>query len=364
MHRIGLLARHGVAGLVASACLLGGAPTATAGPAAPSGAALWVSRAVVTVIAYDASGQVLRVGGGVVLSSDGFIATNHHVIEGAARVAVELSGGQSLGDPAVFYSDARRDLAIVRGAAAGLRAPTLETSDWIGVAEPVLALPAARVPGATPVYGVISGFREDEGALRYIYIQSAELPSEFGGRPILNEAGALIGLSVGRLAGSTDLASAMPISDVRLALASARAELTARSDRLAGAGGAEVPPPGSGPDRERPTAREGAAAGDAGGRGAVGERSAPAPEALGPASVAPRPGDGRPGPDDLTAYFIAAPPPVPGPVPPDQIDAANRVRAKMNEIARQAHGAPLHRLDSMTQLHVYFEALRRLGIEE
>jgi hypothetical protein len=83
-----------------------------------------------------------------------------------------------------------------------------------------------------------------------------------------------------------------------------------------------------------------------------------------PASLLQRPAGGHANRDDLTTYLIPLPPPVPGPIPPDQIESANRVRAKADEIARQAHGAQFRRLDALTQSQVYFEALRQLGIED
>lgn len=339
--------RHAVACVVALAWAWTGG-TASAGPVAP-----WLSRALVGVIAYGEHGEVLRTGAGLVLSTEGFIATNHHVIEGASRVALEASGGRSLRAPSVLYSDPRRDLAILSGAALSLRVAALEGSDWIDVGEPVLVLQGEGMPGNSELAGRVSGSREDDGALRYIYIQSDELPSaELGGRPIVNEAGSLIGLSIGLLAGSTDMVSAMPVSDLRLALARVRAASALPADRSAGLNAETKPWPRAEADRERPAPAAPVDPGD----GPIFPS-----DATGPLSVIAR-WSRHDDSQATSAFWIPAPPPLPGPMPAEQVEAANRVRAKMTEIARKAHNVPVFGLDPMTQTQVYFEALRQLGI--
>jgi S1-C subfamily serine protease len=347
--------------------------TASAGPVGPG-----LSQAVVTVVAYGDQGEVLRTGAGLLLTAEGCIATNHHLVEGASRVAVEVPGGRSPRHASILYSDPRRDLTILSGAVPSTGAkPTLEGSDWIDVGEPVLVIiEGDQIPGPSQLAGRVAGSREDDAAVRYIYIQSDDLPSaDVGGRPIVNEAGSLIGLTIGVLAGSRDLVSAMPVSDVRLALARARASAASipPADRSAGVRAGTELPTRAEAGLERSAPRDGVAATRTGaplspvdtrlGPGpdlplfpsdTVGSVSPVALSTRAPASLA----------DPVGRWIHPLPPLSPGPMPAQQIETANRVRAKMTEIARQSHNRAVFQLDPMTQVQVYFQALRQLGILE
>jgi hypothetical protein len=155
----------------------------------------------------------------------------------------------------------------------------------------------------------------------------------------------------------------MPISDVQLALAHARAELAALRVRLARPADNRDSPPTPRRGRARTTASEVAVTtlGPVG-AGAGGEDFVLTAWGPGPGSIQ-HPAGGDATRDELTTYLIATPPPLPGPIPPDQIASAKRLRAKAEELARQIHGAPFRGPDRLTQTQVYFEALRRLGIE-
>jgi S1-C subfamily serine protease len=357
--------------VVASVWALAGG-TASAGPVAPG-----VSGAVVTIVAYGDHGEVLRTGAGLLLTAEGFIATNHHMVDGASRIAVEGPGGGSPRHASILYSDPRRDLAILSGAAPSAGAkPALEGSDWVDVGEPVLVIQGDQPPGTSELAGRVAGSREDDDAVRYIYIQSDELPSaDVGGRPIVNEAGSLIGLTIGMLAGSRDLVSAMPVSDVRLALARARvrpASIPAAA-RSAGVRAGTGPPTRAEPGLDRSANQDGVAGTTTGApRLPVDSLLAPGPDlplfpsdAVG--SVSPVAHSNRmPASleDPIGRWIRLLPPPLPGPMPAQQVETANRVRAKMTEIARKSHNRAVFQLDPVTQVQVYFQALRQLGILE
>jgi S1-C subfamily serine protease len=346
----------------------------TGGTVSAEPEARWLSRAVVSVIAYDEHGEVSRTGAGLLVAAEGFIATNHHVVEGASRVTVEVSSGHPPRHATILYSDPRRDLAILSGAAPSPgTGPIVEGSDWIDAGEPVLVLQGDRMPGKSQLAGQIAGSREDDGAMRYIYIQTDELPSaELGARPIVNQAGSLIGLSIGVLKGSRDLVSAMPVSDLRLALARARA--TAASTLAAASTGVDA---GAGPrvpaeaDPKRWALRAGVPAPRTGTPIAQGDiRLGPGPDlpvfpsdAVGSVSVMAHPNRARAS-VDAVARWVPPLPPLPGPMPAEQIEMANRIRARMTEIARTTHKRPVFQLDPMTQTEVYFQALREFGILE
>ena len=84
-------------------------------PACPttiSSAASSANRAV-TIRALPRSPRQRGLGSGVIVSSDGYILTNHHVVDGADQVRVDLSDGRVL-DAKVVGSDAPSDLAVVK----------------------------------------------------------------------------------------------------------------------------------------------------------------------------------------------------------------------------------------------------------
>ncbi|MEK7203997.1 MAG: trypsin-like peptidase domain-containing protein, partial [candidate division NC10 bacterium] len=84
-------------------------------------------------------GERPRVGSGIILTADGFILTNQHVIEQAAEIEVHLMDDRKF--PAkVVGKDARTDLALLKVEAAGLPVLPLGDSDKLEVGELVLAI--------------------------------------------------------------------------------------------------------------------------------------------------------------------------------------------------------------------------------
>ena len=95
-------------------------------------------------------------GSGVIISADGYIVTNDHVISGANSIAVRLHDGTTL-DAALVATDAKTDLAVIRVQAQGLIPATLGTSADLVVGQPVVAIgnPLGRL-GGTVTDGIIS----------------------------------------------------------------------------------------------------------------------------------------------------------------------------------------------------------------
>lgn len=95
-------------------------------------------------------------GSGVIISADGYIVTNDHVISGANSIAVRLHDGTTL-DAALVATDAKTDLAVIRVQAQELIPATLGTSADLVVGQPVVAIgnPLGRL-GGTVTDGIIS----------------------------------------------------------------------------------------------------------------------------------------------------------------------------------------------------------------
>lgn len=95
-------------------------------------------------------------GSGVVLTEDGYIVTNHHVIDGASTIKVRLSGGQTY-TAVLTGTDAKTDLAVLKIDAFGLVPAKLTDSSKVRVGDFVIAIgnPLGEL-GGTVTEGIIS----------------------------------------------------------------------------------------------------------------------------------------------------------------------------------------------------------------
>jgi serine protease Do len=94
-------------------------------------------------------------GSGVIISTDGYILTNHHVIDGAEQIKVDLNDNRTL-DARVVGSDPPSDLAVLKIEATNLPVLALGNSDNVRVGDVVLAIGNPLGIGQTVTMGIIS----------------------------------------------------------------------------------------------------------------------------------------------------------------------------------------------------------------
>ena len=94
-------------------------------------------------------------GSGVIISTDGYILTNHHVIDGAEQIKVDLNDNRTL-DAKVVGSDPLSDLAVLKIEATNLPVLALGDSDKVRVGDVVLAIGNPLGIGQTVTMGIIS----------------------------------------------------------------------------------------------------------------------------------------------------------------------------------------------------------------
>jgi serine protease Do len=94
-------------------------------------------------------------GSGVIVTQDGYVLTNHHVIDGADQIKVDLNDNRTL-DAKVVGSDAPSDLAVLKVNASGLPVLGLGDSDRTRVGDVVLAIGNPLGVGQTVTMGIIS----------------------------------------------------------------------------------------------------------------------------------------------------------------------------------------------------------------
>ncbi|MBQ7171898.1 MAG: trypsin-like peptidase domain-containing protein [Clostridia bacterium] len=157
-------------------------------------------------------------GSGVIISTDGVVITNYHVIDGAGTVTVRTTDGKDY--PAtVTASDSESDIALLKIEATGLTAATLGNSSALVVGQEVMAIgnPLGSL-GGTVTNGIISALdREieiDGQTMNLLQTNAAVNPGNSGGG-LFNLGGELIGIVNAKSAGSDveGLGFAIPIND-------------------------------------------------------------------------------------------------------------------------------------------------------
>jgi serine protease Do len=143
-------------------------------------------------------------GSGIIISSDGYIVTNNHVVEGAQKVTVTLSDGSAFA-ATIVGTDAQTDLAVVKIDANNLSyLHFLSNSlEQLGVLDPVVAVGnALALPGGpTWTSGVVSNLgrsiEEDTGVVLNDIIQTdTAINAGNSGGPLLDTAGQVVGINV------------------------------------------------------------------------------------------------------------------------------------------------------------------------
>ena len=89
------------------------------------------------------------------MTSDGYILTNNHVVDGADKIHIDLSDGRTL-EAKVVGTDKPSDLALVKVDATGLQTAPLGNSDNVQVGDVVLAIGNPLGIGQTVTMGIVS----------------------------------------------------------------------------------------------------------------------------------------------------------------------------------------------------------------
>ncbi len=155
------------------------------------------------------------VGSGFILTADGFIMTNAHVIDGADEVIVTLTDKREF-KAKVIGADKRTDVAVVKIEATGLPAVKIGDTSKIRVGEWVMAIGSPFGLDNTVTAGIVSAKQRDTGDyLPFIQTDVAINPGNSGG-PLLNMRGEVIGINsqiYSRSGGFQGISFAIPIDE-------------------------------------------------------------------------------------------------------------------------------------------------------
>lgn len=167
-------------------------------------------------------------GSGVIVSEDGYILTNNHVVEGADEdgVKVALADGKTKYTAKVVGKDPRTDVAVLKIDAKHLPAITLANSDKLEVGDVVLAIGNPLNVGQSVTMGIISAVGRGTGILGeggyedFIQTDAAINPGNSGGA-LVDVEGRLIGINqsiASRTGGNIGIGFAIPINLARTVL--------------------------------------------------------------------------------------------------------------------------------------------------
>jgi serine protease Do len=163
----------------------------------------------------DNEPQQRGVGSGFVLSADGFIMTNAHVVEGADEVIVTFTDKREL-KARIIGSDRRTDVAVVKVDASGLPFVKIGDVNRLKVGEWVMAIGSPFGLENTVTAGIVSAKQRDTGDyLPFIQTDVAINPGNSGG-PLLNLRGEVIGINsqiYSRSGGFMGISFAIPIDE-------------------------------------------------------------------------------------------------------------------------------------------------------
>ncbi|MGB0866841.1 MAG: S1C family serine protease, partial [Granulosicoccaceae bacterium] len=160
-------------------------------------------------------------GSGFIISSDGYIVTNHHVIEGADDIEVSLQNRQSYAAE-LIGSDARTDLAVLKVDATDLPVAELGDADSLKVGQWVLAIGSPFGFDYTATQGIVSALSRslpsnDSNYVPFIQTDVAVNPGNSGG-PLFDLDGRVVGVNsqiYTRSGGYMGLSFAIPVDVVK-----------------------------------------------------------------------------------------------------------------------------------------------------
>ena len=161
-----------------------------------------VKPSVVGIVTYQGNNSFASsgAGSGIIMTSDGYILTNAHVVEKAVGIKVVLDNGEEY-SASLIGSDTRTDIAVIKIEAQNLTYADFGNSDQVEEGERVVAIgnPTGMQLAGSTTQGIISALdravkSENGYTMRFLQTDAAINPGNSGG-PLVNEFGQVIGIN-------------------------------------------------------------------------------------------------------------------------------------------------------------------------
>ena len=173
---------------------------------------------------YGQTATGVSTGSGFIISQDGYVVTNYHVVEGASSVNVVLFDGKTYPAALVGY-DSTNDIALLKVEATGLAAVTLGSSDDLIVGDQVVAIgnPLGELTSTLTVGYVSAKERtvSTDGTVINMIQTDAAINSGNSGGPLFNMKGEVVGITTAKFSGASSsgatiegIGFAIPMDDV------------------------------------------------------------------------------------------------------------------------------------------------------
>lgn len=167
--------------------------------------------------------QKTGLGSGVILSADGYILTNNHVVEGADEIEISLTDGRRT-RATIIGTDPESDLAVLKIDLDQLPVIVLGNSDHIAVGDSVLAIGNPFGVGQTVTSGIVSALGRNQLGINtfenFIQTDAAINPGNSGGA-LVDVNGHLLGINTAiysRSGGSMGIGFAIPVTTAKMVL--------------------------------------------------------------------------------------------------------------------------------------------------
>jgi hypothetical protein len=147
-------------------------------------------------------------GSGFLITADGVVVTNYHVVAGEKNVSVRLASGLELAVDEVIAEDPQLDIVLLRVKGKGFPKLTLGDSDRVQPGDSIMVISNPLGLAGSVTDGLVSGVREFDGA-KMLQISAPISPGSSGG-PVFDHAGRVIGVARATLLGGQNLNLAVP----------------------------------------------------------------------------------------------------------------------------------------------------------
>jgi serine protease Do len=176
---------------------------------------------VVSIHTGESSSEFAGAGSGVVISADGLVLTNNHVVAGAERIVVQLYDGTDA-EARLLGSFPENDIAMVQVEGRSDLVPaTLGSSDELRVGDDVVAIGNALNLGASPTVtrGIVSSkdrtIDTPGGQLQNLIQTDAAINPGNSGGPLVNAQGEVVGINTAIIQGSQNIGFAIAIDAIK-----------------------------------------------------------------------------------------------------------------------------------------------------